>query len=106
MLLSIPSPGRYGGAIGTVKLWLRLAAGTLALLLTSNKEVNRRIGECEDYANSIKQGEVKLLAKITHVLGKRHASDEQSFYSAHVSIMVMGIIQMSESPRLCDWLAI
>jgi hypothetical protein len=100
MLLGISSPCRYGGAVGTAKLWLRLATGTLALLLTSDEEVDCRIGECENDTNGVKQCEVKLLSEITHVLGKRHASDEQSLHSAHVSIMVVGVVQVSKRPGL------
>lgn len=98
MLLSISSPCRYAGTIGKTKLWLRLAAGALALLLAGDEEVNRRIGECENDADGVEQGEVKLLSEIPHVLGKRHASDEQSLHSAHVSIMVVGVVQVSKSP--------
>lgn len=105
MLLGVSSPYRYGGTVGTAKLWLRLATATLTLLLTADEEVDRRIGECENDGDGVEQGEVKLLSEIAHVLGKRHASDEQSLHSAHVSIMVVGVVQMSESPGLDGQLA-
>ena len=105
LVLGISSPGRNGGTVSTSKLWLRFASAAVLRLLTGDEEVDRRVRERKDYTEGVEQGEVKLLSKITHVLGKRHASDEQSLHSAHVSVMVVGVVQMSESPGLDDQLA-
>ena len=98
LVLGISSPGRNGGTVSTAEFWLRLASAALLRLLAGDEEVDRRVRECKDYTEGVEQGEVELLAKIAHVLGERHGPDEEPFHSAHVSIMVMGVVKMSEGP--------
>ena len=98
LVFGISSPGRNGGTVSTTKFWLRFASAAVLRLLAGDEEVDRRVRKRKDYTEGVEQGEVELLAKIAHVLGKRHGSDEEPFDSAHVSIMVMGIVQVSEGP--------
>jgi hypothetical protein len=51
--------------------WLRLAAGTsLTFVLTSDEEIDRRIGKGENSTDGVVEGEIELVAEIAHVLWK------------------------------------
>lgn len=98
LVLGISSPGRNGGTVSMAEFWLRFASAALLRLLTGDEEVDRRVRKCKDYTEGVEQGKVELLSKIAHMLRKRHGPDEKPFHSAHMSIMMMGIVKVSEGP--------
>lgn len=69
-------------------------------MLACDEEVDGRIGKSENSSDGVEERKVELLAEATHVLGERHSSDEPSFQAPHVPIMMVGIVQMGECPRL------
>lgn len=69
-------------------------------MLACDEEVDGRIGKSENSSDGVEERKVELLAEATHVLGERHSSDEPSFQAPHVSIMMVGIVQVGECPRL------
>lgn len=79
---------------------MRFAAGIVTLVLAGDEEVDGRIGKSENSSDGVEECEVELLAEATHVLGERHSSDKPSFQAPHVPIMVVGIVQVGECPRL------
>lgn len=82
-------------------VWLRLSAGiSLRFVLTSDEEVDGRIGKGKNSTEGVVEDEIELFADVAHVMWKRHSLDDPSFYAAHMSVMMMRIIQMGKGPTL------